>query len=212
MVRLHTFKSQRIWGFLTPIHPFLVQPSATRCAVSWQRTDYWQKCHMIKYFSRFGEIFWIWDLGEPLSFKSFLLLLEEQQKSRWRGKWDIRVWFPSRDEESDEWFLDDKTTCDDDNIPSLEQEAPFHYGWFSPVWKKCLLQQQNCVQLIFLYFPFYGTNGIAVKFCCYTLLFTLLFVSLILTCFYWGSLIGSLILRSRLKFCLSPVIPMDYTG
>ena len=138
--------------------------------------------------------------------------LEEQQKSRWRGKWDIRVWFPSRDEESDEWFLDDKTTCDDDNIPSLEQEAPFHYGWFSPVWKKCLLQQQNCVQLIFLYFPFYGTNGIAVKFCCYTLLFTLLFVSLILTCFYWGSLIGSLIMRSRLKFCLSPVIPMDYTG
>ena len=72
MVRLHTFKSQRIWGFLTPIHPFLVQPSATRCAVSWQRTDYWQKCHMIKYFSWFGEIFWIWDLGEPLSFKNSL--------------------------------------------------------------------------------------------------------------------------------------------
>ena len=122
------------------------------------------------------------------------------------------IWILGSDEESDEWFPDDKTTCDDDDIPSLEQEAPFHHGRFSPVWKKCLLQQQNCVQLIFLYFPSYGTNGIAVKFCCYTLLLTLLFVSLMLTCLYGGSLIGSLILLSLLKFCLSPVIPMVYTG
>ena len=26
--------------------------------------------------------------------------------------------------------------------------------------KKCLLQQQNCVQIVFLYFPHYGTMGL----------------------------------------------------
>ena len=103
--------------------------------------------------------------------------LEEQQKSRWRGKWDIRVWFPSRDEESDEWFLDDKTTCDDDNIPSLEQEAPFHYGWFSPVWKKCLLQQQLCS----VNFPLFSFLWNQWDCCQVLLLYTLVYIVI---CFF----------------------------
>ena len=34
-------------------------------------------------------------------------------QDRRRGKWDIRVRFPSSDEESNESFLDDETRCDD---------------------------------------------------------------------------------------------------
>ena len=33
--------------------------SLTRCAVSWQSADYWRKCHVKKYFSRFAKIFLI---------------------------------------------------------------------------------------------------------------------------------------------------------
>lgn len=33
--------------------------SLTRCAVSWQSADYWRKCHVKKYFSRFAKMFWI---------------------------------------------------------------------------------------------------------------------------------------------------------
>ena len=36
-----------------------VQPGAIQCAVSLQRADYWRKCQVTKYFSRFAKIFWI---------------------------------------------------------------------------------------------------------------------------------------------------------
>ena len=55
----------------------------------------------------------------------WLQVAAKKGKNRQRGKWDIRVWFPSRDEETDESFPDNKTGCDDGGIPSLEQEAPF---------------------------------------------------------------------------------------
>ena len=66
---------------------------------------------------------------QPHALLSFELsgfkLQQKKGKNRQRGKWDIRVWFPSRDEETDESFPDNKTGCDDGGIPSLEQEAPF---------------------------------------------------------------------------------------
>ena len=66
---------------------------------------------------------------QPHALLSFELsgfkLQQKKGKNRQRGKWDIRVWFPSRDEETDESFPDNKTGCGDGGIPSLEQEAPF---------------------------------------------------------------------------------------
>ena len=50
--------------------------------------------------------------------------------------------------------------------------------------KKYSLQQQNFVELIFLYFSCYGTMGLPSPFVFFMLLLTLLFVSLILTCLY----------------------------
>ena len=38
---------------------------------------------------------------------------KKKKTDRRRGKWDIRVRFPSSDEESNESFLDDETRCDD---------------------------------------------------------------------------------------------------
>ena len=38
---------------------------------------------------------------------------KKKKKDRRRGKWDIRVRFPSSDEESNKPFLDDETRCDD---------------------------------------------------------------------------------------------------
>ena len=52
--------------------------------------------------------------GEPLSFEiSDFKEQQKKQKNRRRRKWDIRVQFPSSDEESDESFPDNETACDD---------------------------------------------------------------------------------------------------
>ena len=102
----------------------------------------------------------------------------QKKKDRRRGKWDIRVRFPSSDEESDESFLDDETACDDGHSIFGTRDS------FFPLWRKYSLQQQNCVQLTSRNFPCYGSNGIAVTFFCFMHLLTLLFVSLILTCLY----------------------------
>ena len=68
---------------------------------------------------------------------------------------------------------------------SLERETRFLRGRLFPLRKKYSLQRHNCVQLIFfLYFPFYGSNGIAVTFLCFMHLLILLFVSLV-TCLYY---------------------------
>ena len=53
----------------------------------------------------------------------------------------------------------------------------------SPLQKNCSLQQQNCVQLIFLYLRCYGTMGLRDLLCLMHLL-KLLFVSLILIYLY----------------------------
>ena len=97
----------------------------------------------------------------------WLQVAAKKGKNRQRGKWDIRVWFPSRDEETDGSFPDNKTGCDDGGIPSLEQEAPFIMEDF-PTSEEVFASQQNYIQSIFLYFPCCGTNGIAVRFCCFT--------------------------------------------
>lgn len=129
-----------------------------------------------------------------LSFEfSGFKLQQKKEKNRQRGKWDIRVWFPSRDEETDGSFPDNKTGCDDGGIPSLEQEAPFIMEDF-PTSEEVFASQQNYIQSIFLYFPCCGTNGIAVRFCC----FTDTLVDIVI-CFFDTDL-------SLLKICFSMII------
>ena len=64
---------------------------------------------------------------------------EEQQENS--GKQD----------EEEDGILEYDSPSDDDNIPSLEQVADSSPRKRFPLWKKCLLQKQNCVQLVFLY-------------------------------------------------------------
>ena len=61
-----------------------------------------------------------------------------------------------QDEEKD-GILEYDSPSDDDDIPSLERVADSSPRKRFPLWKKCLLQKQNCVQLVFLYLPCYGT-------------------------------------------------------
>ena len=64
---------------------------------------------------------------------------EEQQENS--GKQD----------EEEDGILEYDSPSDDDDIPSLEQVADSSPRKRFPLWKKCLLQKQNCVQLVFLY-------------------------------------------------------------
>ena len=64
---------------------------------------------------------------------------EEQQENS--GKQD----------EEEDGILECDFPCDDDDIPSLEQVADSSPRKRFPLWKKCLLQKQNSVQLVFLY-------------------------------------------------------------
>ena len=86
-----------------------------------------------------------------------------KKKDRRRGKWDIRVWFPRSDEESNELFLNDETACDDDHFifgtrDSLSQRKIF------PTLEEVFVSTANCAQLTFRNFSSYGSNGIAVTF------------------------------------------------
>ena len=91
----------------------------------------------------------------------------KQRETRRRGRWNTGVRFP-------EWWW----------WHSIFGAR----GWFlprkrSPLQKNCSLQQQNCVQLIFLYLRCYGTMGLRDLLCLMHLL-KLLFVSLILIYLY----------------------------
>ena len=74
---------------------------------------------------------------------------KKKKKDRRRGKWDIRVRFPTSDEESDESFLDDETACDDDHFifrtrDSLSQRKIF------PALEEVFVSTANCVLVLFV--------------------------------------------------------------
>ena len=73
-----------------------------------------------------------------------------------------------QDEEKD-GILEHDSPCGDDDIPSLEQVADSSPRKRFPLWKKCSLQKQNCVQLIFLYLSCYGTMELPSPFVFYAL-------------------------------------------
>ena len=82
---------------------------------------------------------------------------EEQQENS--GKQD----------EEEDGILEYDFPSDDDDIPSLEQVADSSPRKRFPLWKKCSLQKQNCVQLIFLYLSCYGTMELPSPFVFYAL-------------------------------------------
>ena len=88
---------------------------------------------------------------------------EEQQENS--GKQD----------EEEDGILEYDSPSDDDEIPSLEQVADSSPRKRFPLWKKCLLQKQNCVQLVFLYLPCYGTVKLPSPFVFYALVKVVIF-------------------------------------
>ena len=56
-----------------------------------------------------------------------------------------------KQDEEEDGILEYDSPSDDDDIPSLEQVADSSPRKRFPFRKKCLLQKQNCVQLVFLY-------------------------------------------------------------
>ena len=74
-----------------------------------------------------------------------------------------------KQDEEEDGILEYDSPCDDDDIPSLEQVADSSPRKRFPLWKKCLLQKQNCVQLVFLYLPCYGTVKLPSPFVFYAL-------------------------------------------
>ena len=88
---------------------------------------------------------------------------EEQQENS--GKQD----------EEEDGILEYDSPSDDDEIPSLEQVADSSPRKRFPLWKKCLLQKQNCVQLVFLYLPCYGTVKLPSPFVFYALVKIVIF-------------------------------------
>ena len=106
---------------------------------------------------------------------------KKEKKDRRRGKWDIRVRFPTSDEEWNESFLDDATACDDDHFIFGTRDSLSPRKIF-PALEEVFVSTANCVLVTFRNFPCYGSKGISVTFFCFMHLLTLLFVSLILTC------------------------------
>ena len=88
---------------------------------------------------------------------------EEQQENS--GKQD----------EEEDGILEYDSPCDDDDIPSLEQVADSSPRKRFLLWKKCLLQKQNCVPLIFLYLSCYGTVKLPSPFVFYALVKVVIF-------------------------------------
>ena len=74
-----------------------------------------------------------------------------------------------KQDEEEDGILEYDSPCDDDDIPSLEQVADSSPRKRFPLWKKCSLQKQNCVQLIFLYLSCYGTMELPSPFVFYAL-------------------------------------------
>ena len=82
---------------------------------------------------------------------------EEQQENS--GKQD----------EEEDGILECDFPSDDDDIPSLEQVADSSPRKRFPLCRKCSLQKQNYVQLIFLYLSCYGTMELPSPFVFYAL-------------------------------------------
>ena len=82
-----------------------------------------------------------------------------------------------RHDEEEDGILEYDSPSDDDEIPSLEQVADSSPRKRFPLWKKCLLQKQNCVQLVFLYLPCYGTVKLPSPFVFYALVKVVIFFS-----------------------------------
>ena len=82
-----------------------------------------------------------------------------------------------KQDEEEDGILEYDSPCDDDDIPSLEQVADSSPRKRFPLWKKCLLQKQNCVQLVFLYLPCYGTVKLPSPFVFYALVKVVIFFS-----------------------------------
>ena len=74
-----------------------------------------------------------------------------------------------KQDEEEDGILEYDSPCDDDDIPSLEQVADSSPRKRFPLWKKCSLQKQNCVQLIFLYLSCCGTMELPSPFVFYAL-------------------------------------------
>ena len=88
---------------------------------------------------------------------------KKEKKDRQRGKWDIRVRFPSSDEESIESFLDDETACDDDHFIFGTRDSLSPRKIFTAL-EEVFVSTANCVQVTFRNFPCYGSKGISVTF------------------------------------------------
>ena len=82
-----------------------------------------------------------------------------------------------KQDEEEDGILEYDSPSDDDDIPSLEQVADSSPRKRFPLWKKCLLQKQNCVQLVFLYLPCYGTVKLPSPFVFYALVKVVIFFS-----------------------------------
>ena len=74
-----------------------------------------------------------------------------------------------KQDEEEDGILEYDSPCDDNDIPSLEQVADSSPRKRFPLWKKCSLQKQNCVQLIFLYLSCCGTMELPSPFVFYAL-------------------------------------------
>ena len=88
---------------------------------------------------------------------------KKEKKDRRRGKWDIRVRFPTSDEESNESFLDDETACDDDLFIFGTRDSLSPRKIFTAL-EEVFVSTANCVQVTFRNFPCYGSKGISVTF------------------------------------------------
>ena len=88
---------------------------------------------------------------------------KKEKKDRRRGKWDIRVRFPTSDEESNESFLDDETACDDDHFIFGTRDSLSPRKIFTAL-EEVFVSTANCVQVTFRNFPCYGSKGISVTF------------------------------------------------
>ena len=141
-----------------------------QCA--WQNLELSRRTSIRQKFSRVNR-----SASKSLTLRSS----KKKQKNRRRRKWDIRVQFPRSDEESDESFPDNETACDDG--PSIfGTRDSFSPRKIFPTWEEVFASTAELCSIdFFLYFPFYGSNVIAVTFFC----FMHLFVSLILTCLYY---------------------------
>ena len=130
-----------------------------------------------------GEI----QLCEPVSFE--ISDFKEQQKknkkkkqkNRRRRKWDIRVQFPSSDEEYYESFPDNETAWDDGSS-IFEARDSFSPRKIFPAWEEVFASTAELCSIDFSLFLFPWKQCDCRHLFCFMHLLKLLFVSLMLTC------------------------------